>query len=302
VLRWEPDLFVHLGDAVYADTRDSIQMRRTYEKASLNGPFKAVRERVPFLATWDDHDYGANDAGASYPMREASQSLFFDFWKEPASSERIGRPGVYGSRVILRRDLTLRRDRIVRVLLLDTRFFRSDWTPDTISSRRYQPDPSPSKTMLGSQQWAWLESELRKPADVRLITSSIQVVNDEHGWESWGNFPAERDRLLDLIRETQAEGVVFASGDRHFTELSSEKMAAYSVFYFTSSGLTQVASLGHTVPNSKRIGEAVNVQNFGGVTIDFESGALTFHAFDDSGQVAFQHTIPLVTLTFPDTK
>jgi alkaline phosphatase D len=79
VLDWKPDLFLHLGDAVYADTRDSVEMRKAYQKAKRNVPFQKVREHIPFLATWDDHDYGANDAGASYPMREASQRLFSNF-------------------------------------------------------------------------------------------------------------------------------------------------------------------------------------------------------------------------------
>jgi alkaline phosphatase D len=67
-----------------------------------------------------------------------------------------------------------------------------------------------------------MEEELRKPADVRVIATSIQFVNDDHGWECWGNFPLERERLLQLIGSTRAEGVVFVSGDRHFTGLSCE--------------------------------------------------------------------------------
>jgi alkaline phosphatase D len=296
VLNWGPDLFLHLGDAVYADTRDSVEMREAYQKASRNTSFQAVRERVPFLSTWDDHDYGWNDAGASYPMRKVSERLFFDFWDEPPSSERLARPGVYGSRVITNAG------RIVRMILLDTRFFRSEWTPDSSSRRRYRPDPDPSKSMLGEAQWTWLEQELGKPADVTLIASSIQFVNDEHGWECWGNFPAERERFIRLIQSTGAQGVVFVSGDRHFTELSCERGGPYSLYDFTSSGLTQVASRGHTVPNSKRIGSAVSVQNFGGITVDFDSGFLTFEAFDVAGTLRFDHRVSLDSLTFSETK
>ena len=72
------------------------------------------------------------------------------------------------------------------------------------------------------------------------------------------------------------------------------------MYDFTSSGLTQVASRGHTVPNSKRIGSVVSVQNFGGVTADFDSRVLTFEAFDASGRLAFTHAILLDTLTFSE--
>jgi alkaline phosphatase D len=76
VQAWNPDLFVHLGDAVYADARDSISMRRVYEKGFSNSLFQEVRTSVPFFATWDDHDYGDNDAGASYPLRDVSKAIF----------------------------------------------------------------------------------------------------------------------------------------------------------------------------------------------------------------------------------
>ena len=74
--------------------------------------------------------------------------------------------------------------------------------------------------MLGEDQWRWLAEQLRVPAEVRLLVSSIQVVAEDHGWEKWMNFPHERERLFKLIRETGAEGVIILSGDRHLAELS----------------------------------------------------------------------------------
>jgi len=62
--------------------------------------------------------------------------------------------------------------------------------------------------MLGEAQWRWLEEQLRVPAQVRIIGAGIQVVADEHGSETWGNFPRERQRLFRLIRKTKATGVV----------------------------------------------------------------------------------------------
>jgi len=287
VAEWEPDLFVHLGDAVYADTQDSLAMRSTYLKGFENPKFKSIRNQVPFLATWDDHDYGANDAGASYPMRRASQALFLEFWEESASSERSQRDGLYCSRVIEKDG------RLVRVILLDTRFFRSDWSKDSSADRRYKQDPDPRKTMLGDAQWAWFERELQQPADLRLIASSIQVINDEHGWECWGNFPLERDRLLGLVESSPEIATVFVSGDRHFTELSRVTINGSPLYDLTASGLTQVAVSGHKVPNTKRVGNPVSVQNFGGVTVDFESGTITFEGITAAGDVTFEHLVPL---------
>ena len=286
VQSWKPDLFVHLGDAVYADTRDPLKMRAIYDQAASNRHLRSLRSSIPFLSTWDDHDYGENDAGASYPMRAASERLFFGFWKDQADSIRTGRQGVYGSSVVRSGD------RIIRVIALDTRYFRSDWSADSGSSRRYRPDPDPDKTILGEEQWAWLGRELEKPADLTMIASSIQVVNDEHGWECWGNFPAERRRLFELIDSAVAGSVLIISGDRHFSELSRDN----HLYDFTSSGLTQIAESGHTVRNSKRVGEAVSVQNFGGVVVDFNTQRLTFLALDRSGEVKFEHTVLLLDL------
>ena len=291
VLAWQPDLFVHLGDAIYADTRDSTKMRTDYEKAWANTRFGRVRDKVALFSTWDDHDFGENDAGSSYPMRRVAERLFFEFWTDQGDPGRLDRPGVYGSRLIERAGNS------VRIILLDTRFFRSDWTPDTSGKRRYRVDYDGSKTILGADQWRWLEEELRMPADLRVIASSIQVVNDEHGWESWGNFPSERKKLLDLISATGAQGVIVVSGDRHFTELSRQiRTNGYPIYDFTASGLTEVAHKGHLAMNSKRVGDAVTGQNFGGLAVNFAAGTVRFLGFNEAGIVVFDYKIRMSEL------
>jgi alkaline phosphatase D len=84
----------------------------------------------------------------------------------------------------------------------------------------YVPNPDPSKTILGEDQWRWLAEPLKVPAEVRLLVSSIQVVAEDHGWEKWMNFPHERERLFTLICDAGAEGLIVLSGDRHLAELS----------------------------------------------------------------------------------
>src|SRR2546427_4279060 len=70
----KPDLFIFLGDNIYADTTDMDVMRKCYDKLAAIPGFKKLREsNTRILATWDDHDMGANDAGADYPKRAESQ-------------------------------------------------------------------------------------------------------------------------------------------------------------------------------------------------------------------------------------
>ena len=130
----------------------------------------------------------------------------------------------------------------VQLILLDTRSFRSPLKKDTANPKVNVPNTDPGATVLGAEQWAWLERRLREPAEVRAVVSSISFISTEHGSEKWSNFPHERSRLLELVRSTQAEGVVIISGDRHLAELSLLKPTdgiSYPLYDMTTSGLNQ---------------------------------------------------------------
>ncbi len=197
-----PELLLMLGDNIYADTEDMDVMRAKYARLAAVPGFKALRESVPILATWDDHDLGVNDGGSEYPKKVESQKIFLDFFGDPEDSPRRKRPGVYDARIFGPEGKRL------QVVMLDTRYFRSSpLMKKTVPKGEgpYVPNPDPTTTMLGEDQWHWLEEQLRKPAEVRLIVSSIQVVAEDHGWEKWMNLPLQRERLYRLIKETKAE-------------------------------------------------------------------------------------------------
>ncbi|MEO1512965.1 MAG: alkaline phosphatase D family protein, partial [Planctomycetota bacterium] len=217
----DPDLLIMLGDNVYADTTDMDEMRADYAKLGAVPEFARLLGSGRVLATWDDHDYGENDAGREYPMREASKEVFLDFFGEPEGTERRTTPGIYDA-------VTFGPEgRRVQVILLDTRYFRTELVrgyergPEGSGLwGRYLPQTAPGSTMLGDEQWDWLEDRLREPADLRILCSSIQLVSEDHAWEAWATMPRERERMLRLIRKTGAEGVVVISGDRHRADLS----------------------------------------------------------------------------------
>lgn len=261
---WKPDAFVTLGDIVYADTEDMSVMKAMYANMDTVASFQKLRAMCSFYGIWDDHDYGQNDGGASYVKRDDAQQLFLNFLKVPLKSERRTTSGIYDA-------VYLDAEKRVQLILLDTRFFRSDWVKDDVTRMRYRPVYDAKATMLGELQWQWLEKQLQHPADVRIVASGVQVVNDTHGYECWGLFPVERDRLFGLIQKTQASGVVFISGDRHFAELSAmDGGVGYPMYDVTSSGLTHTARDGHKSPNNKRVGQAFNGFNFGALTIDLD--------------------------------
>ena len=204
ILASRPQLLLLLGDNIYADTKDMDVMRRKYAKLAAIPGFQAVRQACPILATWDDHDLGANDAGSDYPMKEESQQVFLDFFGDPADSPRRKRPGVYDAH------LFGPEGKRVQVIMLDTRYFRSsplkrNQVPVT-GQGPYIPNSDPNTTILGEDQWTWLAEQLKVPAEIHLLVSSIQVVAEDHGWEKWMNFPHERERLFRLIRDTVPRG------------------------------------------------------------------------------------------------
>lgn len=269
ILASKPDLFIFAGDNIYADTYDSALKWKKYQQlGALNG-YKRLKKQCPILATWDDHDYGLNDSGAEFPMKQESQRLFLDFFGVPTNSPRRAREGVYDARVFGPPG------RRVQVILLDTRYFRSPLK--LIAARkpgggRYRGNRDKGATILGEAQWAWLEKELKKKADLRLLVSSIQVLAQNHDWECWMNFPAERARLFGLIKTNAVEGLVVLSGDRHFAELSKMPRGPgdYPLYDLTSSGLNMSYDAMRYEPNRWRVGDFYKPANFGVLTIDWE--------------------------------
>ena len=228
--------------------------------------FKKLRADCRLLAIWDDHDYGENDAGREFPKKAESQKLFLDFLGEPKGTQRRKTPGIYDSVTIGPKG------KRVQFILLDTRYFRTALkrAPKREKGKGpYGPNDSDKAEILGEAQWKWLEETLREPADLRVIASSIQVVSTTHGWETWGNFPKERERLLALLGKTKANGVLILSGDRHSAEISKlEGALPYPLFDVTSSAMNQ-KQRPQDEENPNRVGERYFEENFGLLKIDW---------------------------------
>jgi len=97
ILAQKPQAFLFTGDSIYKDTTVMEEKRAEYAKLAAVPNFARFRQRVPILATWDDHDYGANDGGADYPKRDEAKQVFLDFFREPKDSPRWKHGGVYGA-------------------------------------------------------------------------------------------------------------------------------------------------------------------------------------------------------------
>ena len=96
----EPDLFVWLGDVAYVDAPDIFfrgmppeyvveRFKRTKEAPG----YDALTKKSKIIGVWDDHDYGSNDAGRRFKLKDQNRDLFLDFIGEPSDTERRTQKG-----------------------------------------------------------------------------------------------------------------------------------------------------------------------------------------------------------------
>jgi alkaline phosphatase D len=259
-----PELVILMGDNVYG-RRDGLHSAY----ATLGGQcdFQQAARSIPIIATLDDNDYNYHPDGM-----EAAKALFLDFFQVPSSdTRRVSQRGVYNSYVWA--------DNQLQIICLDVRyhktpFLQSGWQNDK-GPYVQEYSRSSNSTMLGTDQWSWLEEQLKLDVRLRLICSPIQVLAEGHGWDCWNLMPRERDRLLSLVQSTTSldrapqypNKTLFLTGDRHVAAFY-QKGAFFEV---TSSSLTHSVPTGlldHEV-DPTRVTDFVQCNNFGLLDIDW---------------------------------
>ncbi len=294
ILAREPDLFLYIGDNVYGDvwslSADMEELIQAYAELSEQDDFQALAAAVPIMATWDDHDFGMNDGGGSYYGKFGSEAIFETYWgmrDHPVAD----RDGIYYSQMF--GPVGQR----VQIIMLDTRFFRTDLTRtpnrNAPGMERYIPSEAPDQDMLGPEQWAWLASELDKPADLRLLVSSVQVLADAHGWEAWKQLPLSQSRLYELLEASGASGVILVSGDRHLSALYREEgLVDYPLYEMTASSLNRPVRDESDEMSSNQLGAAYAKENFGEIGIDWDRRMVVLSVHDSEGEKVREQVIP----------
>ena len=307
ILDKEPHLFIMMGDGVYPEHEPGAlpmlqALRSAYRHARTRPEFQRFREQVRTIAIWDDNDYGGSDIGRTFEDKTRSRDLFLEHWASAReASIRRRDTGIYAYWELGEPD------RRIQIIVPDLRFCRSEWaqTEGDLRAARseiglgpYKPIVAEEVTMLGEEQWGWLGECLRRPARLRLFVSSIQLVPEDRGWESWSNFPTEKQRLLDLFETTGPAPIVVLSGDTHYAEFSRQRFKSNSSYLweFTSSGLTETWPT--PGPNAQRVGLAHSVANFGLLTMDWAASrpAVTVELFAEDGSRLGQQSVFLESL------
>jgi alkaline phosphatase D len=222
VAAMEPDLFLWLGDNIYADSDSETAFSALYSRQRNVPALVPLLRSVPQLAIWDDHDFGYNDSDRRNGAKAMTRRLFDRWWANPAS----GLPDTPG--IFFRHSFGP-----VDIFMLDGRYHRD---PPS------DPD-SPAKTMLGVGQKAWLKRELKASKAVfKILASGTGWTLAEKDGDSWAAYLHERNEILDFIRDERIGGCLGISGDVHQGELNCvpwSEQGGYDFYDLVSSGLAQ---------------------------------------------------------------
>ncbi|MEP1447403.1 MAG: alkaline phosphatase D family protein [Paraglaciecola sp.] len=291
----QADLFVLLGDNIYGDTKNMSELEGKYAKQWATAGMQTMLANTTTIGIWDDHDFGENDAGAEYPHKEASRQILLDYFKVPKNSKRRTRgDGIYTSHMLTQGEMR------VQIILPDLRWNRSPLesvskleylshkAPNNLGP--YLPSSDPKRSLLGDTQWRWLEQQLQQPADVRIFASSIQLLPEFSGWESWANLPHERQKFLALLDKYQIDNLIIVSGDTHWSELSQiTRKNGNTLWEMTTSGLTEEWKA--VSPNKHRQGQSYSKANYG--VIELSSQQINMTIKDVSGKKIMTKTLSL---------
>ncbi|MDX6766755.1 MAG: alkaline phosphatase D family protein [Candidatus Methylacidiphilales bacterium] len=290
--RSRADFMLWLGDNLYlrpADWTSPAGIRYRYTHDRSDPSLQDLLRSMHHFAIWDDHDFGPNDSSKTFPLRDVSRKTFRDFWANPPS----GLPEPEGI--------------MFSFVWSDCLFVMLDDRSNRDANELELAD-HPGKTMLGARQIEWLEQTLlqNREATFKFVVQGGQFLKD-HTFESYADFPADRRRILDFIRKEKIDGVMFLSGDRHFSELNRmEIKGAYPLYDLTSSPIgsgVAANALKLEAVNPMRVeGTLVDLQNFCRIDVrgeGREERTLTLSCMDKNGTERWKKDIPARALRHP---
>ncbi len=225
----KPDYCIWVGDNVYADTDDNPQYIQDQLNLLAAKPgFNQLKTQSKFFVTWDDHDYGKNNYGKRYKLKEESKQIHRKFWmlenEIPANHD-----GIYYSKIEVQPN-----GKKVQFIMLDGRFNRD---------RPIKPNGD----AFGKNQWKWLEAQLQQPADVRFLVNGYQILLEKPTeWEALIKIGKSRKKLIDLLKKYKVNNALFITGDQHYVEiLESDKKLGYHTYEIMSAGINTTEEPGH---------------------------------------------------------
>jgi alkaline phosphatase D len=220
IYKSKPDFMVWGGDNLYlreADWNTKTGVLHRYTHTRSLPEMQPLLANVHNYAIWDDHDFGPNDADRGFVSKQQTLDAFKLFWGN--LNYAFDNEGVTGS--FQWADC--------QFFLVDDRWWR---TPNdrTTGSRDY----------FGQKQMQWLIDAMKfSNSPFKFVVVGGQVGNPAKIFENYANYEEERNQFFDLITKEKIPGVIFISGDRHWTALcKTERAGTYPLYDLTVSALT----------------------------------------------------------------
>ena len=279
--------FIFLGDNVYGDVPSGSLdfMKTAYAEQKKMLPDWLLKKDINVI--WDDHDFGINDGGSSYPLKSDAQKMYLDFWDVSQEDIRRYREGIYTNKII---DIDGFK---INLILLDTRYFRSDLEKTNGINSVYLKNINPDATILGDDQWSWLIKTIKTEANLIIIATSIQLLATQHRFEKWSNFPKDHSKLKELLNLSNIP-VLVISGDRHQGAIYKDK----NFYEITSSSLNKTISKISRLGRPKEtdplmIGDMFSGENYGLISIDLDNKSYKIELKDIDGKIVRSQLISL---------
>ena len=240
------DAVLHLGDYIYENAGEKGRVRRHIGKElhSLNDYrirhaqyktdllLQAAHALCPWFVTWDDHEV-ANDYANDLSQHNDVDPVAFLRRRANAYQAYYEMMPLRASSMPRGADMKIYRQasfgQLANFMVLDGRQYRSDQPNDDKLSDINAACRSPKCTMLGKQQYNWLEKSLgNSSAKWNVLANQVPIAiidfetGDGHKYamDDWAGYMTERDRLVEFLDERKVSNPVFITGDNHTNYVS----------------------------------------------------------------------------------
>jgi alkaline phosphatase D len=283
----EADFNIWGGDNLYlreADYSSASGIAYRYSHDRSTKELQKVLASRPNYAIWDDHDYGPNDSNHSYELKNVTYNCYKNYFPQKSFGNN-GEDGIYQS--FLFSD--------AQFFMMDDRYYRSaNELPDVIDGK-----PNIEKTYYGQQQLNWLKNALISSKSVfKFIVNGSQILNPMADKECLRSYDAEFKEMMNFIQVNKISGVIFITGDRHFTEMHKVSFPNfYDMYDFTSSPITSgVYAVDKTkeANNPTRVEGSLFIGNSYariGISGEKNERKVKFETFNQQGEKQWEYSI-----------
>jgi len=285
ILKRQPAAILMYGDVAVQDRKNDFGMcRADYALRDFHPAWRNLVSAVPVYASWDDHDYFANDKwgipkGYADKDRRGVRKVFRQSWNNPYYGLGDKGGGIFQHTRIGPCD----------IIMTDNRYFR---------------EKGVRHGFLGAAQMDWLKKRLLACKGPFIIVSCGTMWSDyvSRGKDSWGKYDVEgREEIFSLIEDNKIGGVLLISGDRHGARgFRIPRASGFEFYEFEPASLG-----GRTGPpptSAKWTTQLYGLSNkfaFGEFTFDTSTTdpTVTYRLIEDSGAVLYKLKLTRSQLT-----